>query len=187
MPSGFHQLLVRLDADPAGAASQFELLRGKLVRYLRSRGAAFAEDEADEALHRVAAKLASGMPVADVENFAYAVARLVRQEARRGSRLLVPLDEQASAGIAAADPAEDEMRAARLQRSLEALPGESRALLLAYFAEGRGAQKIEARRRLARQRGLKPSTLRTQVQRLVERVGGDMRRSPLPAARRRAS
>ena len=177
MPSGYHRLLSQLDPDPdsARAAARFEQLRHKLVRFFESRRVVFPEDEADETIHRMARRLASGVAVLDVEAFATGIARRVLYESLRGAgRLrLVPLEvESAGATSSAAEtwPPEPDPRPARLQRSLEALPGESRALLLAYYAAGDGIGRIESRRRLAREWKLHPSTLRTRVQRLRERV-----------------
>jgi DNA-directed RNA polymerase specialized sigma24 family protein len=170
MPSGYHRLLTQLDPDPTCAAAEFERLRRKLVRFFESRRATFPEDEADETIHRVARRLGSGVAVLDIEAFAAGTARRVLYESRRGAGLrLVPLELEA-ASAAAPEPPEPDARPARLRRSLAALPGESRALLLAYYATDDAVGRIEARRRLARERKLHPSTLRTRVQRLRERV-----------------
>jgi DNA-directed RNA polymerase specialized sigma24 family protein len=172
MPSGYHRLLTQLDPDPTRAAAEFERLRHKLVRFFELRRATFPEDEADETIHRVARRLGSGVAVLDIEAFAAGTARRVLYESRRGAGLrLVPLElEVEDAPAAAAEPPEPDPRPARLRRSLAALPSESQALLLAYYAPDDTVGRIEARRRLARERKLPPSTLRTQVQRLRERV-----------------
>lgn len=180
MPSGYHRLLSQLDPDSARAADRFERLRRKLVRFFESRRAVFPEDEADETIDRVARRLASGIAVLDVEAFAKGTARRVLYESLRGvGRLrLVPLDvEGVTPSAAAPEPPEPDPRPARLRRSLDTLPRESRALLVAYYATAGGAGRIESRRRLAREWKLHPSTLRTRVQRLRERVENELRRA----------
>ena len=173
MPSGYHQLLSQLDPDSTRAASEFERLRRKLVRFFESRRAVFPEDEADETIHRVARRLGSGVAVLDIEAFAAGTARRVLYESRRGlsGLRLVPLEGVTPPAAAAAPPEpEPDPRPARLRQSLAALPRESRALLLAYYAPDDGVGRIETRRRIAREWKLHPSTLRTRVQRLRERV-----------------
>jgi DNA-directed RNA polymerase specialized sigma24 family protein len=184
MPSGFHRLLVRLDPDPAGAGHGFGRLRGKLVRFLEVRGARYPEDDADETIHRLAAKLESGARVLDLEAFALGIARLVLHESRRRRGLrLVSLDGEALPLAAPPHGSEAEARSGRLQRCLDALPADSRELLLAYYGAGEGVRRIEARRRLADRWGLNPSTLRTRVQRLRERLEDGLRGDESEVAR----
>jgi hypothetical protein len=176
MPSGYHRLLSQLDPDSARAADRLERLRRKLVRFFESRRAVFPADEADETIHRVARKLESDVVVLDVEAFATGTARRVLQESRReaGRLRLVPLEEVTSSAVALGPP-EPDPRPARLRRGLDALPGEARSLLLAYYTAGDGVGRIESRRRLAREWKIPPSTLRTRVQRLRERVESELR------------
>lgn len=175
MPSGFHRLLTQLDPDSVRARDRFEQLRAKLVRFFAWRGATCPEDEADETISRLAAKLELGVDVLDVEAFAQGIARLVLRESRRDRLRLLSLEGEEHPVAADPAPSDIETRARLLQRSLEVLPKASRELLLAYYSGGEGAQKIEARRRLALRWGLTPSTLRTRVQRLRERVEDELR------------
>ena len=174
MPSGFHRLLAHLDPDPARAGDRFDQLRRKLVRFFDWRGATSPEDGADETIHRLAGRLEAGLAVLDIEAFAYGIARLVQHELRRSTLRLASLDGEVPA-VAAPEPSQAEALSAHLQQCLDALPRESRELLLAYYSGGEGERKIEARRRLANRLGLTPSTLRSRVQRLREGLEDDLR------------
>ena len=168
-PSGFDRLLARLDPDPGRAASEFARLRRTLVKFFDWRGAFAPEDAADETLERLAGKLEE-VEVVDVPAFAHGIARLVLHEVQRGETRHTTLDGLELAAPEKEETAEPDGRLQHLRHCLEGLPRESRDLLLAYYATGDGAGKIEGRQRLARKWSLSPNALRSRVQRLRDRV-----------------
>src|SRR5678816_2850170 len=87
--SSFHLLLKRLDADPATAAAKYEDLRMKIVHLLRWRGCAesHSDDLADIVLDRIAAKVADGEAIENLNAFAAGVARFVWLEHSRKYKL----------------------------------------------------------------------------------------------------
>jgi DNA-directed RNA polymerase specialized sigma24 family protein len=174
-PSGFDRLLARLDGDPGRAAAEFARLRRTLCKFFDWRGASSPDDAADDTLERLAGKLEEEVEVLDVPAFAHGIARLVlhevqRREARHGS-----LEDLELAAREQVDGPVPEILLRNLRPCLDALPRDSRDLLLSYYAVGDGAEKIEGRRRLARKHGLSPNALRSRVQRLRDRVEACLR------------
>jgi DNA-directed RNA polymerase specialized sigma24 family protein len=157
-------LLARLGPDAESAGAAYETLRRALVSYFAWRGALTPEECADQALDRLAARLAEGVVVEDVARFARGVARLVLLEHwRSAERRHVPLAESA----ADRPEAEAGQHAAHdcLDQCLAELPSEGRELIVQYYvAEGR--TRIERRKRLAAERGISESALRNRAQRL---------------------
>ena len=173
-PSGFERLLARLDPDPGRAADAFGRLRRTLVKFFDWRGALTPDDAADETLERLAAKLEE-VEVLDVPAFAHGIARLVLHEVQRGESRHTSLDGVDLAAPEKEAAAEGDGRLRHLRHCLEALPREGRDLLLAYYASGDGAGKIEGRQRLARKWSLSGNALRSRVQRLRDRVESCLR------------
>ena len=174
-PSGFDRLLVRLDRDPQRAATEFERLRRTLVKFFDWRGASSPDDAADETLERLAGKLEEKVEIVDVPAFAHGIARLVLHEVQRSEARHASLDEVELAAPEAVDGPVPESLLRSLRPCLEALPRDGRELLLAYYASGDGAGKIEGRQRLARKHGLSGNALRSRVQRLRDRVEACLR------------
>lgn len=174
-PSGFDRLLARLDRDPGRAASEFERLRRTLVKFFDWRGAPAPDDAADETLERLAGKLEEKVEVLDVPAFAHGIARLVLHEVQRSETRHASLDGVELAAPEKADGPVPELLLHHLRPCLEALPRDSRDLLLAYYATGDGAEKIEGRQRLAQKNRLTANALRSRVQRLRDRVEACLR------------
>ena len=80
----FARLLDHLDTDRERAGERYEDLRRTLVRFFEWRRAPFPEEQTDQALDRVARKLAEGVEIKNVGGYCCAVARLVLLEALKG-------------------------------------------------------------------------------------------------------
>jgi len=162
----FLELLEPGDREAAGA--RYEELRETLLRFFRWRGAVVPEELTDEALRRIERKFSEGVIVEDPRLFALGVARLLLlEEIRRSVRHERALDTWRRE--IAAPPPRDDARMEALERCLDRLAGEDRALLLDYYTGERSA-KIDNRQRLARKLDVTLSSLRIRVHRLRERL-----------------
>ncbi len=73
----FDKLLLCLNPDRERAGEEYELLRLKLMEYFRVRACSRAEELADEALNRLAKKIADGEEIRNIRNYCYGMARLI--------------------------------------------------------------------------------------------------------------
>ena len=166
----FTSLLSRLDPDVERAGFAYEHLRRALVSFFTWRGAATPDECADETLDRLAVRLSEGVAVEDVARFAHGIARMVLLEHwRRPDARGVPMAARPEAAATAEDDPDDGALADCLDRCLDALAAESRALILEYYA-GKGRSRIEARKRMARELGVSESALRNRMQRVRDEV-----------------
>lgn len=188
----FARLLQQLDADRDRAGTRYEELRRVLIRFFEWRGAPFPEEHADETFDRVARKLADGVAIANIGAYCYEVARLISLEALRTAALRrAPLEGEAANAVVIPPVDEDDSAASRrmhcLQRCLDALPVESRRLILDYYGEPAG-RAIDHRRTLAARLGVDREALANRVQRVrnkleacvsrcLDAAGGDINRS----------
>ena len=162
-------LLARLDPDRERAAREYERLHRVLVRFFDWRGIGSAEDCADEAIDRLAARLDADPSISDVSAFALGVARMLVLERRRRP-VLTPIDRTTDVAVdVPAQSAADVQLQACFERCLDELPGEARSLLLSYY-QGQLREKIANRRQLAESLGVSESALRNRVQRLRNRI-----------------
>jgi hypothetical protein len=155
-------LRAALDPDPERAGQKYALLRRKLVNFFEWRGATSPEACADEARVTAAWRMTDGAPAQSVSSACATIARSILETQGR------ELHEEAGAH-GAAPPAPDRPgdREALLQAcetSLDALPAESRELIVTYFA-GDSRQMSEGRNALARQLGLPLNQLRLRAHR----------------------
>jgi len=164
-PPAFEKLLERLDPSRDLAGEKYERIRGRLVKLFEWRGCPSPEDHADETLNRIARKLEEGEQILDVYSYSAGVARRLTLEI---------IKEQEKARVALRDlpaprevtrHAEPDQQRECLERSLELLAPESRALILRYYEAERSA-KIENRKALAERLGVPANTLRIRVHRL---------------------
>jgi DNA-directed RNA polymerase specialized sigma24 family protein len=172
-PEAFGRLLLSLDADRERAGERYEELRRTLIRFFEWRGAPFPEEHADEALNRVARRLAEGVEVRNVGAYCYEVARLLFLETTKGTGgRREPLDslksEPAAPDVADA-AAEQEQRLACLEDCLRALPAESAELIKEYYRH-EGRARIERRKALAKGLGLRRDALANRAQRLRDKL-----------------
>jgi DNA-directed RNA polymerase specialized sigma24 family protein len=165
----FRLLLARLGADPESGGAEFERLRRALMRFFDWRGASWPEECADETLDRLAKKLGEGTAILDLPAFAHGIARMVlRENLRSGSRRsTIDFERRVDSP---AEPEGNQFLAQRLDLCLDELPQSGRELVLAYYSESGGRDKIETRQRLARRLRLTDNALRSRVQRLRDRL-----------------
>jgi DNA-directed RNA polymerase specialized sigma24 family protein len=168
----FERLLALFGPDRARAGERYEAIRRALLKFFECKGGRFPEEMADETLDRVGRRLAEGETVRapDPAAYVHGVARNVL----RGEWTL----QQRAATRPAGDPlgSQDEEDAARaerrlacLDRCLQALPPETRRLVLQYYVDERRA-KIEGRRVLAESLGIGQNALRIRMHRLRARL-----------------
>jgi len=169
----FSKLLARLDPDGERAGEKYEDLRRTLIKFFEWRGAPFPEDHTDETLNRVVRKLDEGIEIQNVGGYCYEVARLVCLEALKGNdRRRDPLETNYpdTAGADAADSAlERERLLDCLERCLNRLPAESRALIVEYYRDEK-RDRIERRKALAEALGLRREALANRAQRLRDKL-----------------
>lgn len=175
--AGLAPLLARLDPDAERAGEEFERLRRALTRFFDWRGADFPDECADETLDRLAAKVAEGTAVLDVPALAHGIARLVLLEDYRARGRREEIDgDLPDGGPRAPSRPEEAPLLDHLDACLEGLEEQERDLVLSYYSEPAGRQKIESRRRLAGTLHLTDNALRSRVQRLRDRLEACVRR-----------
>jgi len=169
----FAKFLACLDADGERAGEKYEDLRRTLIKFFEWRGAPFPEEQTDETFNRVARKLNEGIEIKNVGGYCYEVARLVCLEALKGNdRRRDPLGTNYpdTAGADAADSAlERERLLDCLERCLNRLPAESRALIVEYYRDEK-RDRIERRKALAEALGLRREALANRAQRLRDKL-----------------
>jgi DNA-directed RNA polymerase specialized sigma24 family protein len=106
---GLQLLIARLGSDPVQAEGKYQTLRSRLVKLMECNGIQDASDLADEALLRVARKLAGGEPIRNLEAFTVGVAKLVRLEAFHEKPLASFDDETAGLTLSTDDIPEKQM------------------------------------------------------------------------------
>jgi DNA-directed RNA polymerase specialized sigma24 family protein len=166
----FERLLACFDADREQAGQKYVRLRVKIVKYFEWRGAVFPDREADVTINRVARRIEEGQEITNLNAYFYGVARLVFAESLRAQQK----EQTALVHAPAVEPLEmdadldAEERRACLDRCLQALPEESRDLIIGYY-EGEKGRKIECRKRLSARLGIPLNALRIRAHRI--RVG----------------
>lgn len=178
----FSKLLARFDGDVERAGEKYELTRSQLIKYFECRGCRSPGDLADEAINRVARKIAEGedIPPQTFSSYFYGVARNISKEHLRDLESAAsPLELLAASEHPLKDPsalAEAESGRSRRERRLECLdacvknfPPETREMLISYY-EGEEGVKIRNRKRMAKDLGISLNNLRTRVYRLRERL-----------------
>jgi len=156
----FDGLLGWLDPNRDLAAQKYESIRTRLIKIFACRGCAEAEDLADETINRVTNKLPEiqGNFVGEPARFFYGVANKIQLEYSRPHRTL-PVPQPVNEG----DDSEVEYDC--LDRCMEKLSSENRALVLSYYQEEKHA-KIEHRKELATNLGIALNALRIRAHRI---------------------
>lgn len=178
------RLLACLDADREQAGEKYVLLRRKLAGFFRWRGAASPDDCADRTLNVAARRLVDGQEVRSLASYCAGIARMVLLETlREREQQRIALEELASSVPAQRDTHEAR-RMAIFEARLDALPRESRELILAYYQAAQH-DKIASRRQLAARLGIPRNALRIRAfrirTRLEESVNALMGQSPTRA------
>jgi DNA-directed RNA polymerase specialized sigma24 family protein len=156
----FDALLGWLDPNRDLAAQKYESIRRRLITIFSCRGCLEAEDLADETINRVTNKLPEIQPTFTGEpaRYFYGVANKVHLEYSRIRRPPSPPDVDMRC-----DESEREFEC--LDRCMNKLSAENRALMLSYYQEDRHA-KIEHRRQLAANLGIALNALRIRAHRI---------------------
>ena len=155
-----------LGADRDRAGTQYLAIHKNLVRFFEWRGCPFPEDHADEAITRVAKRIAGGEEIRDPASYVIGVARFLLLEIYK--------EQEKERRIAAAQPEvqpdsgesdQVEQRAECLRRCLDQLSPANRELILQYY-EGERSQKINNRKQLTERLQLSVNTLRMRALRI---------------------
>jgi DNA-directed RNA polymerase specialized sigma24 family protein len=161
----FDRLLSWLDQDRERAGLLYERIRWRLVTILASRGCVLAEELADETIDRVARRVADieQTYVGDKAIYFLGVMNNVHHEYLRRPATPPRL-------IDTSDNVETrEAIHACLDNCLENLAPYSRQLIERYYAADKKA-KIDLRKVIARELGIKPATLRLRALRIREKL-----------------
>lgn len=166
----FDLLLDRLDADRVHAGEKYERLRRKLIQFFRWERTGFPEEDADEALNRLAKKLARGEAIEDLQSYLYGIARMIALEAaQQRRRSQAALSELTHLQSGDAGDQEEQLLVPILWDYLQELPPESRDLILRYY-QGERQSRIRNRQALAGEQGIPLNALRNRALRLRERL-----------------
>jgi DNA-directed RNA polymerase specialized sigma24 family protein len=168
----FSKLLLRLDPNQEQAGEKYEELRRKLIRFFEWRGALFPEELGDETLDRLARRIDEGVTIETVESYCLEIARLVFLESLKGSdRKRASLEDLDFATVSetSEDAEEKEVRFACLDACLDALPEDSRKLIIEYYRD-RKRDRINHRKALAKDLGLNREALANRAQRLRDKL-----------------
>jgi DNA-directed RNA polymerase specialized sigma24 family protein len=157
---GLLKLLASFSEDPDRGAELYVHVQRKLVRYFRLNGCVDEEKLADEVLDRFARRLCEGERVERPISYVLGIARRVLLETKPLRIAGIPEIERVSApGVA------DNEGIGCLERCLDELPPESRALLLEYYS-AEAVERIRLRQRMADRMGLSLNALRNRALRL---------------------
>jgi DNA-directed RNA polymerase specialized sigma24 family protein len=145
-PEAFGRFLRRLSSEDEQAVREYQLIRGKLVRFFIHRGCTNSEELFDETVDIVSAKIDNGVEIANPLAYCYAVARNVLRQSER-NRKPVSLDDD----LVSPQPIDMESREEQLQcldHCVSRLSEDERQIVARYH-EGQGREKIETRKSLA--------------------------------------
>ena len=165
----FDRLLQELASEPEAAAREYETLRRRLMAFFDWRGAEAPEALADEAIDRVARRLAQHETIENLRAYLFGVARNVWLEAeKRHARMRVAVAAMPRPGWNDATET-DEESIAHLERCLRQLPADARALIVGYY-QGAGRAHLVERKLLAERLGITYATLKTRAHRTRVRL-----------------
>lgn len=167
----FDQLLRAFDTDVDNAAQKYEIMRRKLVEFFEARGNDSPPDYADEAINRVARRIAEGEQIEDLNGYFYGVARLLWLEGLRSrQKEPAPLEETHTPVAPNTTELERERqqredRLTCLERCLSNLSSANRTLIVEYYREEKGI-KIEHRKQQAARLNTTVNGLRLRASRI---------------------
>jgi hypothetical protein len=166
--SSLRALLDALDPDDPEAGQKYENLRLRLIRFFRWNRCLRAEELADAALDRLAAKVRDvSVHIEDPVKYISGIARMLMHEYRASEireRKMLTHFSWLLASLRAPEAAEEEHEDA-LSRCFEALPQENRHLLERYYS-GDAGERIRDRKALAEEIGIEVNALRNRALRL---------------------
>ena len=160
----FDALLKWLDAeDRDKAGAEYEKIQHCLIRFFIARGAADAEDLADETINRVTNKVEELKDFkGDRLRYFYGVAHMVWKEYLRRPQPPEPPPPP--------DPGQTEQEYRCLEECIQRLSPDDRELLLQYYYPQEGCTLTEQRKLLAEKLGIAPNALRIRAFRIRERL-----------------
>lgn len=160
------KLLAAFSQDTDEAARQYEALRIRLIRYFEWRSTPLPDNQADEALNRVARRIDEGEQVNNVVAYAYRVAYFVFLETLTEPEL-VDIGEMLHPPVIESqfEDTEHEQRQRCFDSCLEELPTNNRKIILIYYEDERRA-KIERRKNLAEELKISLDALRIRAHRI---------------------
>lgn len=174
----FETFLNRLGSDPDEAASRYELLRRKLVKFFECRKCIAAEALADEAMDRTAKKLDTEH-VQDINLFCFGVARRLLLETRRKTSRIISINQDPEGEISLAGEMDPEARIVEaftqakgigcLKTCLAAMAAPNRQLIVEYY-KGDKQLRIRQRQELAKQCGITIQALRNEANKVREKL-----------------
>lgn len=176
--AAFERFLYWLGPDPETAGRKYESIRGRLIMMFRARRCVFAEDLADATFERVVRKLPdlttefSGDPA----RYFYGVAKKIYLEYQR--EITADHGRSQSSPPTNTDNPDLENMLKQLDEALSVIPESDRELILTYYS-GSGKHRINHRRALAEQFGLRPNALRLRVFRIRREIKDYISRSRL--------
>jgi DNA-directed RNA polymerase specialized sigma24 family protein len=166
--SSMRALLHVLDSDDAEAGRKYENLRSRLIRFFKWNRSTRAEELADIALDRLAAKVMDdSVRIQDPGKYITGIARMLMHEDRASEvreRKMLTHFAWLLNSFRSPDVAEDQ-REDVLSLCLEALPPETRRLLERYYT-GESGERIRDRKALAEEFGIEVNALRNRALRL---------------------
>jgi DNA-directed RNA polymerase specialized sigma24 family protein len=165
----FDKLLAFLDPDPERAGESYERYRRKLVRFFEWERCECPEDNADEAINRVAKRIGDGEAIQDLNRYIFGVAHLILLEDLKVRKRKQAMREELERLHRSPVRSEDHSAAGCLRSCLEAIAPESRNLILRYY-EGEQQRRIRNRAELARELGIPLNALRNRALRLRARL-----------------
>ena len=162
--SDFDRLLNWLDADRERAGLLYERIRWRLVTILASRGCTLADELADETIDRVARRVADIEQIyaGDKAIYFLGVMNNVHHEYLR--RPVAPRLVDTSENVETREQIHG-----CLDNCLDGLAPYSRQLIERYYSADKKA-KIDLRKIIARELGIKPATLRLRALRIREKL-----------------
>lgn len=166
----FESLLAALGDDRDEAAAKYLELHRSLVRFFEWRGCSFPDDHADEALNRVAKKIAAGEELRNPASYSLGVARLLLLEIiKERAKEQSALQETANAQVTVDNSNNSEESLDCLRECLQHLSQENRQLIIEYY-QGEKSEKIKNRKTLVERLGVPVNTLRMRALRLREKL-----------------
>lgn len=167
--AAFERFLYWLGPDPETAGRKYESIRGRLIMMFRARRCVFAEDLADATFERVLRKLTELTKgfTGDPAGYFYGVAKKIYLEHQR--EITAARSRSQHSLSANFDDSELENLLEQLDEALSTIPQSDRELILKYYTCS-GKTKINHRRALAEQIGLRPNALRLRVFRIRREI-----------------
>ena len=162
----FEKLLNSFSPDVNEAATLYETMRRRLVRFFDWRGLDASDDHADETINRVARRIDEGQAIDNLRSYFYGVARMVYMEALRDQEHApVALEEAIHDLRQEIREMEQDPRVVCFDRCLDSLPPQNRYLIVNYYEEEKRA-KIELRQDLADRLQIPMNALRIRAHRI---------------------